>query len=54
MPKITGIEGIGAKNAEKLKTVGITTTEALLDKGATAKSQTSRGRSHPLWSRAGG
>ncbi len=37
MPSITNIEGIGETYAEKLKTKEITTTEALLEKGATPK-----------------
>jgi predicted flap endonuclease-1-like 5' DNA nuclease len=37
MPNISDIEGIGPANAQKLKDVGITTTEALLTQGATPK-----------------
>ncbi|UCD62917.1 MAG: DUF4332 domain-containing protein [Candidatus Zixiibacteriota bacterium] len=35
MAKLMRIEGIGSTQIKKLKTVGITTTEALLEKGAT-------------------
>ncbi len=35
--KITEIEGIGQKYSEKLKEIGITTVEELLEKGATPK-----------------
>ncbi len=35
MAQLTKIEGIGASYAEKLKAVGINTTEALLEKGST-------------------
>ena len=35
MAQLTKIEGIGASYAEKLKAVGINTTEALLEKGTT-------------------
>lgn len=37
MPKITEIEGIGEVFATKLKDLGITTTEQLLEAGATRK-----------------
>jgi predicted flap endonuclease-1-like 5' DNA nuclease len=37
MAKLTNIEGIGTTNAQKLKKVGISTTEALLEKGALPK-----------------
>ena len=37
MPKIIEIEGIGEKYAQKLKEVGIATTEQLLEAGATKK-----------------
>lgn len=37
MPSIIDIEGIGEVFAKKLKAVGINTTEALLEAGATAK-----------------
>ncbi len=37
MPGLTKIEGIGVVNAEKLKKTGITTTQALLERGATPK-----------------
>ena len=37
MSSIDTIEGIGASFAEKLKVAGIPTTEALLEKGASAK-----------------
>lgn len=37
MSSIDAIEGIGASYAEKLKAAGITTTEALLEQGASAK-----------------
>lgn len=37
MPTITAIEGIADKKAEKLRAVGIRTTEALLERGATRK-----------------
>ena len=36
MPTITDIEGIGEKFAEKLRSAGIHTTEALLKKGSTS------------------
>ena len=35
MAQLTKIEGIGASYAEKLKAAGISTTDALLEKGAT-------------------
>jgi predicted flap endonuclease-1-like 5' DNA nuclease len=35
MTKLVSIEGIGPKYAEKLQEVGVGTTEALLEKGAT-------------------
>ena len=35
MAQLTKIEGIGASYAEKLKAAGISTTETLLEKGAT-------------------
>jgi len=35
MAQLTKIEGIGASFAEKLKAAGISTTEALLEKGST-------------------
>ncbi len=35
MAKLTKVEGIGETYAEKLEAIGITTTEALLEKGAT-------------------
>ncbi|HEX2036923.1 MAG TPA: DUF4332 domain-containing protein [Chloroflexota bacterium] len=37
MSRIAEIEGIGAARAERLKEVGITTTEQLLTQGATAR-----------------
>ena len=37
MAKIDAIEGVGASYAEKLNSVGISTTQHLLDKGATTK-----------------
>jgi len=37
MAKIIDVEGIGPSYAQKLKSVGIETTQALLDKGATPK-----------------
>ena len=37
MAKITTIEGIGAASAEKLTSAGITTTDQLLEKGASPK-----------------
>lgn len=37
MAKLTMIEGVGEAYAEKLKAAGVATTEALLEKGATAK-----------------
>ena len=37
MTKLTEIEGVGATYAEKLEQIGITTTEMLLEKGATPK-----------------
>jgi predicted flap endonuclease-1-like 5' DNA nuclease len=37
MASITDVEGIGSVYAEKLKKVGIVTTDALLEKGATPK-----------------
>ena len=37
MAKLTEVEGIGESYAEKLKAAGIETTEALLEKGGTAK-----------------
>ena len=37
MTKVTDIEGIGPVYAQKLKTAGVSTTEALLKKGATPK-----------------
>ena len=37
MAKLTDIEGIGPVYAQKLKTAGVSTTEALLKKGATPK-----------------
>lgn len=37
MAKIIDVEGIGPTYAAKFKAMGITTTEALLDKGATPK-----------------
>lgn len=37
MAKLTNIEGIGTTNAQKLKKVGITTTDVLLEKGALPK-----------------
>ena len=37
MTKVTDIEGIGPVYAQKLKKVGVSTTEALLKKGATPK-----------------
>ena len=37
MPTITDIEGIGDVYAAKLRAVGVRTTEALLQKGGTAK-----------------
>ncbi len=37
MARIVEVEGIGPAYAEKLKAVGITTTEALLEAGATPK-----------------
>lgn len=37
MPTISAIEGIATKNADKLRSVGIRTTEALLERGATKK-----------------
>ena len=37
MPTISAIEGIAVKNAEKLRGIGIKTTEALLERGATKK-----------------
>lgn len=36
MAKLIDVEGIGAVYAEKLEQVGISTTQALLDKGASA------------------
>ena len=36
MPTITDIEGIGEKFAEKLRSAGVRTTEALLKKGSTS------------------
>ena len=36
MPTITDIEGIGEKFAEKLRSTGVRTTEALLKKGGTS------------------
>jgi predicted flap endonuclease-1-like 5' DNA nuclease len=36
MPTITDIEGIGEKFAEKLRSAGVRTTEALLKKGGTS------------------
>lgn len=40
MAKLTNIEGIGTTNVQKLKKVGITTTDALLEKGALPKGRT--------------
>ncbi len=37
MTKVTDIEGIGPVYAQKLKTAGVSTTEALLKKGTTPK-----------------
>ncbi|MEW6413264.1 MAG: DUF4332 domain-containing protein [Candidatus Zixiibacteriota bacterium] len=37
MPSLARIEGIGVTNAEKLKKTGITTTQALLERGATPR-----------------
>ncbi len=37
MTRLTKVEGIGESYAEKLMTIGIITTEELLEKGATAK-----------------
>jgi predicted flap endonuclease-1-like 5' DNA nuclease len=37
MANIDSIEGVGASYAEKLKAAGISTTEALLEKGASPK-----------------
>jgi predicted flap endonuclease-1-like 5' DNA nuclease len=37
MANIDSIEGVGASYADKLKAAGISTTEALLEKGASAK-----------------
>jgi predicted flap endonuclease-1-like 5' DNA nuclease len=37
MPKVADIEGVGPAFAAKLEAVGVTTVEALLEKGATAK-----------------
>lgn len=37
MAKLTMIEGVGEVYAEKLREAGVATTEALLEKGATAK-----------------
>ena len=37
MASVADIEGIGPKYAEKLKTVGVTTTDKLLEKGASKK-----------------
>jgi predicted flap endonuclease-1-like 5' DNA nuclease len=37
MAKLNKIEGIGTNYVEKLKSTGITTTETLLERGATAK-----------------
>jgi predicted flap endonuclease-1-like 5' DNA nuclease len=37
MANLTKIEGIGANYVEKLKKTGITTTEILLERGATSK-----------------
>jgi predicted flap endonuclease-1-like 5' DNA nuclease len=37
MANIESIEGVGASNADKLKAAGISTTEGLLEKGASAK-----------------
>jgi predicted flap endonuclease-1-like 5' DNA nuclease len=37
MAKLTDVEGIGEVYAQKLKDVGVSTTEALLEIGATAK-----------------
>jgi predicted flap endonuclease-1-like 5' DNA nuclease len=39
MAQIDTIEGIGPQYAEKLKTAGITTTDKLLELGATAKAR---------------
>ena len=40
MPNVIDIEGIGPQYAEKLKTIGVTTTDVLLEKGATKKGRT--------------
>ena len=40
MPGIVDIEGIGEVFAKKLKSVGVSTTEALLEVGGTAKGRT--------------
>jgi len=37
MAKLTTIEGVGATSAGKLEAAGISTTDALLEKGASAK-----------------
>ena len=37
MAKLTDIEGVGPVYAQKLKTAGVSTTDALLKKGATPK-----------------
>ena len=37
MAKLTDIEGVGPAYSQKLKTAGVSTTDALLKKGATAK-----------------
>lgn len=37
MPKLTMIEGVGEVYAEKLRAAGVTSTEDLLEKGATPK-----------------
>jgi predicted flap endonuclease-1-like 5' DNA nuclease len=39
MTKLLSIEGIGEKSAEKLKAAGITTADALLEKGLTPKAR---------------
>src|SRR5262249_22493489 len=40
MPSVIAIEGIGPQYAEKLKRIGVLTTEGLLDKCGTRKART--------------
>ncbi len=43
MAKLESIEGIGETYAEKLRSIGVKTIEALLEKGATPNSRPRRG-----------